>query len=159
MLFRSPLLSRIEPRWPRVARLLAPVVDAVSSSRSVPGRQWGLALGAALTNWLTDLLCLYAVSRAFDLPVGIVEVGAIYLTVQILRQVPLTPGGIGVIEVSLLAGLLSAGAGEAAAAATVLGYRLLSCWLIIPVGLLCWLGLRHHAGDRPARVHHSGTPS
>jgi len=149
---RRPLLSRIEPRWPRVARLLAPVVDAVSSSRSVPGRQWGLALGAALTNWLTDLLCLYAVSRAFDLPVGIVEVGAIYLTVQILRQVPLTPGGIGVIEVSLLAGLLSAGAGEAAAAATVLGYRLLSCWLIIPVGLLCWLGLRHHTTTVTQRV-------
>jgi putative heme transporter len=151
---RRPLLSRIEPRWPRVARTLAPVADAISSSRSVPGRQWGLALSAALTNWLTDLLCLYAVSRAFDLPVGLVEVGAIYLTVQIVRQIPLTPGGIGVIEVSLLAGLLSAGAGEAAAAATVLGYRLLSCWLIIPVGLLCWLGLRHHAPERqPAETH------
>jgi uncharacterized membrane protein YbhN (UPF0104 family) len=132
-------------RWPR----LAPLADALTSSREVDGRQWTLALGAAVANWLTDLLCLYAAARAFALPVGLVEIGAVYLTVQVVRQVPLTPGGIGVIEVSLLAGLLSAGAGEAAAAATVLVYRVLSCWLIIPVGLLCWLVLRrpspHHA--------------
>jgi uncharacterized membrane protein YbhN (UPF0104 family) len=133
-------------RWPRLATLLAPVTDALTSSREVGGRHWGLALAAALTNWLTDLLCLYAAARAFHLPVSLVQLGAVYLTVQVVRQIPLTPGGIGVIEVSLLAGLVSAGAGNASAAATVLVYRLLSCWLIIPVGLLCWLILR-----RPSR--------
>jgi putative heme transporter len=135
-------LARIAPRWPRVAAALAPLADAMSSSRAVPGRHWGLALGAAIANWLTDLLCLYAASRAFGLPIDPVTLGAIYLTVQIVRQIPLTPGGIGVIELSLLAGLVSGGAGEAAAAATVLVYRLLSCWLIIPVGFLAWLLLR-----------------
>lgn len=146
---RRALLPRIAQRWPRLAALLGPVADAISSSRAVPGRHWGLALSAAMTNWLTDLLCLYAMTRAFDLPIGPIAIGAIYLAVQVARQIPLTPGGIGVIEVSLLAGLLSAGAGDAAAAATVLGYRLLSCWLIIPVGLLCWLGLRHPPHNRP----------
>jgi uncharacterized protein (TIRG00374 family) len=145
-------LDRIAPRWPRVAAALAPVVDAVTSSRAVPTRHWGLALAAAVANWLTDLLCLYAAARAFSLPLDVVTLGAVYLTVQIVRQIPLTPGGIGVIEISLLAGLVSAGAGEAAAAATVLVYRLLSCWLIIPVGLACWTLLR-----RPhARVEPSG---
>jgi uncharacterized protein (TIRG00374 family) len=138
----------VATRWPRLAVLLRPVTDALTSSRDVGGRHWTLALGAALMNWLTDLLCLYAAARAFSLPVSLWEIGAVYLTVQIVRQVPLTPGGIGVIEVSLLAGLVSAGAGDAAAAATVLVYRLLSCWLIIPVGLLCWLVLR-----RPSHQH------
>ena len=132
----------VAARWPRLAVLLRPVTEAITSSRDVGGRHWTLALGAALANWLTDLLCLYAVARAFSLPVSAWEIDAVYLTVQIVRQVPLTPGGIGVIEVSLLAGLVSAGADNAAAAATVLVYRLLSCWLIIPVGLLCWLVLR-----------------
>lgn len=135
-------------RHPRIGRALEPVLDAVDSARAVPGRHWTLALGAALGNWLTELLCLYAAANAFHLPLDVVTLGAIYLTVQIVRQIPLTPGGIGVIEISLLAGLVSAGAGEAAAAATVLVYRLLSCWLIIPVGLLSWLGLRRP----PARV-------
>jgi uncharacterized protein (TIRG00374 family) len=135
-------LARLERRWPRLAAALRPVADAVSSSRAVPGRHWGLALAAAVANWLTDLLCLYAAARAFSLPLDVVTLGAVYLTVQVVRQIPLTPGGIGVIEISLLAGLVSAGAGEAAAAATVLVYRLLSCWLIIPVGVLAWAGLR-----------------
>lgn len=151
----------VAARWPRLAVVLRPLTDALTSSREVGGRHWTLALGAAVANWLTDLLCLYAVASAFGLPVSLAQIGAVYLTVQVVRQLPLTPGGIGVIEVSLLAGLVSAGAGEAAAAATVLVYRLLSCWLIIPVGLLCWLGLRrpspqHAVEDEPELVGQLG---
>jgi uncharacterized membrane protein YbhN (UPF0104 family) len=135
-------------------RLLTPVVEAVHSARDVAGRHWVLALAAAMANWLTDLICLAAAARAFHLPVSLVEIGAIYLTVQIVRQIPLTPGGIGVIEVSLLAGLVSAGAAEAPATAAVLVYRLLSCWLILPVGLLGALVLR-----RPAVRSHSSRPA
>ncbi|GAB3468749.1 YbhN family protein [Actinophytocola sediminis] len=132
------------PRRPRTVRprVLVPVLDAVARARAIPGRHWAPAVGAALANWLTDLLCLFAAARAFQLPLDPVTLGVVYLTVQLVRQVPLTPGGIGVIEISLLAGLIAAGAGEAAAAATVLVYRLLSCWLVIPVGLASWLGLR-----------------
>jgi uncharacterized membrane protein YbhN (UPF0104 family) len=139
----------VAARWPRLGRLLAPVTDAITSSRQVGRRHWTLATGAAVANWLTDLLCLYAAARAFHLPVSLAAIAAVYLTVQVVRQVPLTPGGIGVIEVSLLAGLVTAGAGNAAAAATVLVYRLLSCWLIIPVGLLCWLALRRPSHHEP----------
>lgn len=146
---RYPRAHRpVAARWPRLGRLVAPLSEAITSSREVRGRHWTFALGSAVLNWLTDLLCLYAAARAFHLPIGLAALGAVYLTVQVVRQVPLTPGGIGVIEVSLLAGLVSAGAGNADAAATVLVYRLLSCWLIIPVGFLCWLALRR-PGDEP----------
>ncbi|MQA11166.1 MAG: flippase-like domain-containing protein [Pseudonocardiaceae bacterium] len=141
-------------RWPRVTNAMRELTDALRGSRSVPYRHWGLALGAATTNWLTDLLCLAAAARAFDLPLDLVQLGTIYLTVQIVRQVPLTPGGIGVIEASLLTGLVSAGAAESPAAAAVLAYRLLSCWLIIPVGLLAFAVLRR--GQRGAQP--SATP-
>jgi putative heme transporter len=137
----------VATRWPRLGRLVAPLSEAITSSREVQGRHWTLALGSAVLNWLTDLLCLYSAARAFHLPVSLAAIGAVYLTVQVVRQVPLTPGGIGVIEVSLLAGLVSAGAGNADAAATVLVYRLLSCWLIIPVGFACWLVLRRQSHD------------
>jgi uncharacterized membrane protein YbhN (UPF0104 family) len=135
-------LAHLAERAPRLAALATPVVDAVRSSRSVAGRDWALALAAATANWLTDLLCLAAAARAFHLPLSLVELAAVYLTVQVVRQIPITPGGIGIIEVSLLAGLISAGADEAPAAATVLAYRLLSFWLIIPMGLVGWLVLR-----------------
>jgi uncharacterized membrane protein YbhN (UPF0104 family) len=139
---RGSLLARLTMKAPRLATLINPVVDAVRSSRDVARRDWALALAAATANWLTDLLCLAAAARAFHLPLSLVQLGAVYLTVQVVRQIPLTPGGIGVIEMSLLAGLISAGAGEAPAAATVLAYRLLSCWMIIPIGMIGWLVLR-----------------
>ncbi|HZD98612.1 MAG TPA: lysylphosphatidylglycerol synthase domain-containing protein, partial [Micromonosporaceae bacterium] len=98
--------------------------------------------GFAGANWLTDLLCFAASARAFGLPVGFATLATIYLGAQIIRQIPLTPGGVGLIETGLLAGLASAGAGAAAAAATVLTYRVLSNWLIVPIGGLAWFGLR-----------------
>jgi uncharacterized protein (TIRG00374 family) len=88
------------------------------------------------------------VAYAFHLPLTFIQLGTVYLAVQLIRQVPVTPGGMGVIEVSLLTALVTAGAGQAAAAATVLGYRLLSCWLIIPAGLLTWTLLRDRTRPR-----------
>ncbi|WAL64412.1 YbhN family protein [Amycolatopsis cynarae] len=133
------LAVRWLPRRLPGSRLLASLTGTLETARSVAARHWVLALGSAVTNWLTDLLCLVATARAFGLGTSLIALAAVYLTVQVVRQVPLTPGGIGVIEVSLLTGLVSAGAAESTGTATVLAYRMLSCWLIIPVGLLCWL--------------------
>jgi hypothetical protein len=80
--------------------------------------------------------------------------------VQIVRQAPLTPGGMGLIEASLLAGLVAAGAGRSDAAAVVIIYRVLSCWLILPIGALSWsvLHQRSHAtaAGYPSTVPTSG---
>jgi uncharacterized membrane protein YbhN (UPF0104 family) len=129
--------------WRATARSwLATGRRAVAVALAMPGRHRRVALAFAVLNWLTDLCCLAAVAYAFHLPVTFAELAAVYLAVQLVRQVPVTPGGMGVIEVSLLAALVTAGAGQAPAAATVLGYRLFSCWLIIPAGLLAWAFLR-----------------
>jgi putative heme transporter len=132
-------------RW--TASTVASVRRNVASWRTVRPRHWALALAFAALNWLTDLLCLVAAARAFALPVGLFTLASIYLGVQLVRQIPVTPGGIGLIETGLLAGLATAGATTAAAAAVVLTYRLLSCWLIIPIGGASWLGLRARPGS------------
>ncbi|ASR37757.1 hypothetical protein BAY61_25230 [Prauserella marina] len=124
-----------------------PFGTALTGMRTVAPRHWLLALAAATANWLTDLLCLLAVVAAFGIELSVFDVAAVYLTGQLLRQIPLTPGGIGVIEVVLLTGLVSAGAAEPAAAAAVLAYRLLSCWLIIPIGMLTLLVSRLRGGQ------------
>jgi putative heme transporter len=130
----------------RLRRGFAPVGAAVREARTVAPRHWVVTLGYAVANWMLDLVCLIAVAHACGLHLGNPHLAAAYLAVQVVRQLPVTPGGIGLIETSLLAALVSAGAAQAPAAAVVLGYRLLSCWIIIPVGLLTWLGLRLPAG-------------
>jgi putative heme transporter len=129
----------------------------VQAAHEIAPRHWALTLIFAIVNWFADLVCLLAVIRAFDITLPVSAVAGTYLAVQIVRQVPLTPGGIGVIETGLLTGLVSAGAANASAAAAVLGYRVLSCWLIIPIGLIAWTALRRSrsapaapAGDLPA---------
>ncbi len=54
----------------------------------------------------------------------------------VLGTIPLTPGGVGFVEVGLAATLGLAGVGAAEATTAVLAYRLVSFWLPIPVGLV-----------------------
>jgi len=111
------------------------------AARAVAPRYWTLAFIAALANWTAELLCLVFVAQALGLDHGLVSLAAIFLGAQLARQIPITPGGIGLVEASLLTGLVSTGATAASAAAAVLAYRLLSCWLVVQIGLLTWLHL------------------
>ena len=116
--------------------------DAVHAAATLPAPAWALGSAAALANWLFDVVCLLAVARACDAEVGTLSLVGAYLAIQFVRQVPLTPGGVGLVEAALLAALVAGGATGAAGAAVVLTYRLLSCWLIVLLGLPACLGLR-----------------
>ncbi|GAA1748636.1 lysylphosphatidylglycerol synthase transmembrane domain-containing protein [Luedemannella helvata] len=133
-----------------LARKIWPVRAALREAGAVPWRHWQLALLWAVLSWVADLACLLAATQAFHLQLGFFDLAAPYLAIQLIRQFPVTPGGIGLIEASLLTALVSAGAAQAPAAAAVLGYRLFSCWLILPAGLVTWLSIRR--GERRWRI-------
>ncbi|MGC9665955.1 lysylphosphatidylglycerol synthase transmembrane domain-containing protein [Planosporangium sp. 12N6] len=126
-------------RWIRFVRR----TGATALATPVSYRRGALAF--AVANWLADLCCLAAVAQAFHLPLSFYQLGTVYVVVQLVRQIPVTPGGMGVIEASLLASLVAAGAAQGPAAAAVLGYRLFSAWLIIPIGLFTWALLRRRS--------------
>ncbi len=106
----------------------------VVAARAVPWRSWRFNLTWALIRWAADFLVLIASALAVCAQINLVTAAAVYVGLQAVRQIPLTPGGVGVIEAALLAGLIAAGAAAAPAAAAVLIYRLLTFWLILPVG-------------------------
>ncbi|XVV16800.1 lysylphosphatidylglycerol synthase transmembrane domain-containing protein [Actinoplanes sp. CA-131856] len=133
-------------RW--LGRAVAQSRRMVGEAKAVRPRHWLVALGYAALNWTLDLACLVAVAQACDFPLSTLQLTSVYMAVQIVRQIPITPGGIGLIEASLLAGFLAAGAPEAAAAAVVLGYRIVSFWLLLPIGLATYLRL----GRAPSRA-------
>ena len=91
--------------------------------------------------------------RAVDVPaseVTAVEAFAAWALVRILATVPITPGGLGVVELGLTAALVSFGGNNAGVVAAVLVYRFLT---VVPLTLL--LGLisagtwrRRPAADR-----------
>jgi uncharacterized membrane protein YbhN (UPF0104 family) len=148
----SALIGRLAIRWPMVAIATASLAQAGRAVASMRRRDVLYAVVLAALSWLADLLCLVAAVRAVGIDLPVLTLAGAYLTVQVVRQIPITPGGIGVIEASLLMALAAAGAANAPAAAAVLIYRILSCWLIIPVGLAFWTALQSPAGpDERAR--------
>jgi uncharacterized protein (TIRG00374 family) len=50
----------------------------------------------------------------------------------------LTPGGLGVVEAALIAGLVATDLPTAGATTAVLAYRLISFWLVLVIGWLVY---------------------
>src|SRR6185503_2887209 len=69
-----------------------------------------------------------------DRQVGWAEVLAVFAFARLVTAIPITPGGVGVVELALIAGLTQAGGADAAVVAAVLVFRVLTYLLPIVVG-------------------------
>jgi putative heme transporter len=94
-------------------------------------------LASHLSLFLVLLLALRHVGVASS-EVSWVEALAAFALVRLLSAFPITPGGLGVVELGLAAALVLAGGEEAQVWAAVLVFRLLTLVLPIPVGALTW---------------------
>jgi uncharacterized membrane protein YbhN (UPF0104 family) len=102
-----------------------------------------LALLAALGRWGFDFLVLVSVVYALDLRPSSSVLLLAYAASMVLGLLPLTPGGLGVVEAGLTGMLVLAGLSAGDAAVATLAYRLVSFWLPLPFGLGAWLLYRH----------------
>jgi uncharacterized protein (TIRG00374 family) len=67
------------------------------------------------------------------------EVLAAFAFARLITAIPLTPGGLGVVELALTTTLVAAGGDEPRVVAAVLVYRALTYVLPIPIGAACYL--------------------
>jgi uncharacterized protein (TIRG00374 family) len=67
------------------------------------------------------------------------EVLAAFAFARLVTAIPLTPGGLGVVELALTTTLVAAGGDKAQVVASVLVYRLLTYVLPIPIGVACYI--------------------
>jgi uncharacterized protein (TIRG00374 family) len=103
----------------------------------------------AFSYWAFDASCLVLMFHALGVPAGTGELLVAYGISTAAGALPLTPGGIGVFEATMLATLAVFGIGGGAAI-PVLGYRLFNFWLPIPLAALFYPGLRKAGrGERP----------
>jgi hypothetical protein len=100
------------------------------------------AIGWAAANWLLDAASLWVFIAAFGKLVSPIDLLVAYGLANILAVIPITPGGLGVIEGVLIPTLSGFGVGKGIATVAVLSYRLVNFWLPIPVGGICYLSLR-----------------
>jgi putative heme transporter len=96
----------------------------------------------AAANWLLDAASLWVFLLAFGAHISPIDVLVAYGLANILAVIPVTPSGLGVVELTIVAVLTRFGVAGGVAAAGVLSWRLVNFWLPIPFGGVSYLSLR-----------------
>lgn len=111
------------------------------------GRHWWKALLASAGKWVFDYLTLvFALAAVGERP-NVALVLVAYSAASLLGQIPLTPGGLGVVEAGLTGALALIGVNGGAAVLATLAYRLFNYWLYLPAGAIAWV--LHRRASRP----------
>ena len=93
-----------------------------------PGRAAALWLGS-LSTPLLHAVILFAVLRSLGVLITVGAAVVVYLVVSSLSALVPSAGGLGALDVTLLAGLEAVGISSSVAFGAVLGYRLITVWL------------------------------
>jgi uncharacterized membrane protein YbhN (UPF0104 family) len=103
-----------------------------------------VAFFATIGKWAFDYFALICVLAALGVRPEPALVLLAYGAAQLLSMIPATPGGLGFVEAGLVGLLALAGVNAGDAAVATLGYRLISYWLPLPIGLVAYLVARRH---------------
>jgi putative heme transporter len=99
------------------------------------------AIGWATANWLLDAASLWVFVAAFGHRVRLDGLLVSFGLAYVLAAIPVTPGGLGVVEGVLTSSLVGFGTPAQVALLGVLSYRLVNFWLPIPLGGVAYLSL------------------
>ena len=130
--------------------------------RGVLGRKWWQAVLLTVGRLGFDYGCLLAALRATGANPRPSLVLLAYSAAGIVALLPLTPGGLGIVEASLSGLLILAGVPASYALLATLTYRIASYWLPLLTGPPAYLLFRHRYGrpavSRPATPGGDGRP-
>ncbi len=114
-------------------------------------RRWHVITASTLAGHLTVFVLLVVCLRVTGVTtdeVTLIEAFAAWALVRILGALPLTPAGVGIVEVGLTGALVALGAPNAEAVAATLLYRALTVLPTLALGLLAAATWRtHHPGE------------
>jgi uncharacterized protein (TIRG00374 family) len=103
--------------------------------------QYVEVFGLAAVNWLADCACLACAIHATGAPIPWRGLVLAYGAGAAVGSTGVTPGGFGLVEVTLTAALVAVGLTTGRALTAVLAYRLINFWLILLAGGISMLVL------------------
>ena len=144
-------------RRPPVSNVVATLKYERNLIRRVIGHRWWEALLYAAGNWLFDLGALLAALGATGARPRASLVLLAYVVAALLGMIPITPGGLGFVDLGLIATLPLAGIPAGTAVLATLAYRLVSYWLPIPMGIGAYALFRRRYGGVIRSASRPGT--
>lgn len=131
-------------------------VESFGAVRAGPPR-WAATWFLQLLSWVGELVSLFAAIAAVggQLPIDAAGWGsllAVYGTSQLAGALPIIPGGAGQVEAAIVIGLTATGTDAATALAASVAFRLMSHWLVVPIGWVCVAVLRRKGIGIPGRA-------
>jgi uncharacterized protein (TIRG00374 family) len=141
--------SRVIRRWAGRTRFLdadrtTALVERLAERFAVLMKDRSLtrrAVGWAAANWLLDAASLWVFVAAFSHFISPVDLLMAYGLANILAAIPITPGGLGVVEFVLVSMITGFGPTAGEALSGVLAYRAVNFWLPIPFGGMAYASL------------------
>jgi len=109
----------------------------------------------ASLNWLLDAASLWCFVAAFGTFVNPAELFAAYGIANVLGVLPVTPGGLGIVDSTAPLLLVSFGVTRSVATLGVLAWRLVNFWLPIPVGAGAYVSLKVPRGGGLKAARHA----
>jgi uncharacterized protein (TIRG00374 family) len=138
-------VARIAGRLPRVDRdaVRRTMLGLADQLESLTGdrRRLVMVLGFAALNWLLDAAALWVAMTAFGPRPAVVGLLVAYGLANVMAAIPISPGGLGVIEAIMIPTLVGFGSPRSQAAIGVVVYRLVNFWMPIPVGAVAYLAV------------------
>jgi uncharacterized protein (TIRG00374 family) len=126
--------NRVRPKAIPLRELPARLLRERERILAAVAPRWKAALAASVGRWAFDFASLLAALAAVGSTPRPGVVLLAFCAAQLLAQLPITPGGLGFVEVGLTATLALAGVDAADALVATLAYRLLTYWLPLPLG-------------------------
>ena len=129
------------------------------SAGELLARRWHVLTLTTLVGSLSVFMVLVVSLRALGVPasqVSLVDAFAAWALVRILASVPITPGGIGIVELGLTGALVGFGGNNAGVVAAVLVFRFLT---VVPTLLLGLISVAIWRRQRPLELTESAGPA
>lgn len=152
-------------RTDKVARLAAGAVDWIPRVHASTVESWvhdvarnlrrleadrerrNQVLVISVAKWVVGAAAAWMVFVALGHRTSFFAVFVAFALAKVVSAIPVSPGGLGIFEATMIATLVAFGLPHVIATAGVLAFRLINFWLPIPLGAACfaWVG---YATDR-----------
>ncbi|MCU1415069.1 MAG: hypothetical protein JWN80_2409 [Microbacteriaceae bacterium] len=140
------VIASLGRRFPNLpASSLSAFVDSVADNLAAFAsnrRRLAATILLAALNWLFDAASLWVFLLAFGHTFAVGQLLLAYGLASLLGMLPITPGGLGVIEGVLVPALVAFAAPHTVVVLGVVAWRLVEFWMPIPVSLIAYGSLR-----------------